>query len=114
MNNMKKPFDDMRVRQALNYAVDKKAYIKVVFSGYADELDSPIAAELAFYVEAGPWPYDPAKAKQLLAEAGYPNGFECRALGRHHHLAQRTMEFLQQQFAAVGVKVTVSRWRPAC
>src|ERR1700722_8835427 len=42
LNNMRKPFNDPRVRQALNYAVDKQAFIKVVFSGHADPLDSPM------------------------------------------------------------------------
>jgi glutathione transport system substrate-binding protein len=107
MNNQKKPFNDIRVRTALNLAVDKKAYIKVVYSGYADELDSPMAPGLAFYAKQEPWPYDPAKAKALLAEAGYPNGFEATVTGGTATLARRTMEFLQQQLAAVGVKLTV-------
>ena len=82
LNNMRKPFNDLRVRQALNYAMDKQAFAKVVFSGYADPIDSPMPPMLAFYAEAGqPWPYDPAKAKALLAEAGYPNGFETDDLG---------------------------------
>ncbi len=108
MNNLKKPFDDIRVRQALNYAVDKVALARVVFSGYAEPLDSPIPPDLGFYSKQGPWPYDPAKAKALLAEAGYPNGFETELWGATSTLARRGMEFIQQQFAAVGVKVTVA------
>jgi glutathione transport system substrate-binding protein len=107
MNNYKKPFNDIRVRTALNLAVDKKAYIKVVFSGYAEELDSPMAPGLTFYAKQAPWPYDVAKAKALLAEAGYPNGFDVTITGGVNTLAKRTMEFLQQQLAVVGVKVTV-------
>jgi glutathione transport system substrate-binding protein len=107
MNNQKKPFTDLRVRTALNLAVDKKAYIKVVYSGYADELDSPMAPGLTFYAKQAPWPYDVAKAKALLAEAGYPNGFDVTITGGTSTLARRTMEFLQQQLAVVGVKVTV-------
>jgi glutathione transport system substrate-binding protein len=107
INNYKKPFNDIRVRTALNLAVDKKAYIKVVFSGYAEELDSPMAPGLAFYAKQAPWPYDVAKAKALLAEAGYPNGFDVTITGGTSTLAKRTMEFLQQQLAVVGVKVTV-------
>lgn len=107
MNNYKKPFNDIRVRTALNLAVDKKAYIKVVFSGYADELDSPMAPGLTFYARQTPWPYDVAKAKALLADAGYPNGFDVTITGGVNTLARRTMEFLQQQLAVVGVRVTV-------
>ena len=82
LNTMSKPFDDLRVRQALNYAVDKTAFAKIVFSGYAEPLDAPIAAEARLLREArAPWPYDPAKAKALLAEAGYPNGFSVELWG---------------------------------
>jgi glutathione transport system substrate-binding protein len=107
MNNYKKPFNDIRVRTALNLAVDKKAYIKVIFSGYAEELDSPMAPGLTFYARQTPWPYDVAKAKALLADAGYPNGFDVTITGGTSTLAKRTMEFLQQQLAMVGVRVTV-------
>jgi glutathione transport system substrate-binding protein len=108
LNTMKKPFDDVRVREALNYAVDKAAFTKIVFSGYAVTLDAPIPPKLAFYSQQGAWPYDPAKAKALLAEAGYPDGFSVELWGATSTLAKRAMEFLQQQLAAVGVKVTVS------
>ena len=108
LNNMKKPFSDVRVREALNYAVDKTAFAKVVFNGFAEPLDAPIPPKLGFYSKQGAWPYDPAKAKALLKEAGYPDGFSAELWGATSTLARRSMEFLQQQFAAVGVKVTVT------
>ena len=105
---MRKPFDDIRVRQALNYAVDKQAFAKVVCNGYAVPLNSCLPANLSGYVSQGaPWPYDPAKAKALLAEAGYPNGFSSTVWGNNASLTQKAMQFLQQQFAQVGVKVEV-------
>jgi len=107
LHTQRKPFDDIRVRQALNYAIDKRAFIKVVYSGYADPMDSVMPAGLSFYVKQGDWPYDPAKAKALLAEAGYPNGFETVLTGGVSTLAQRSMQFLQQQLAAVGVTVRI-------
>jgi glutathione transport system substrate-binding protein len=110
LNTMKKPFNDIRVRQALNYAVDKEAFIKVVWSGYADMMDSPEPPQLTFYQKQSPapWPHDVAKAKQLLAEAGYPNGFEMELWGSTSTVTTRGMQFVQQQFAQVGVKLTVS------
>jgi glutathione transport system substrate-binding protein len=108
MNTMKKPFDDIRVRQALNYAVDKDAFIKVVYNGYADQMDSPEPPKLTYYKKQGVWPYDLAKAKKLLADAGYPNGFETEMWGANNTLVIRGMQFLQQQFANVGVKLKVS------
>jgi len=107
-NVTKKPFDDVRVRQALNYAVDKTAFAKIVWSGYEDPADAPIPPKLGFYVKQGAWPHDVAKAKALLAEAGYPNGFETEMWANTTTIQVRAMQFLQQQLAAVGVKVTVT------
>ena len=107
MNCMKKPFSDVRVRQALNHAVDKTAYLKVVYNGFAEPLDSPIPPKLGFYSPQTPYAYDVKKAKDLLAEAGYPNGFETEMWASNNTLSQRGMQFMQQQLAAVGVKVTV-------
>ena len=107
LNNMRKPFSDPRVRLALNYAVDKQAFIKVVLSGHADPMDSPMPPLLGFYQKQGSYPYDPAKAKALLAEAGYPNGFETTLTGGASTLVQRGMQFIQQQLAAVGVTVKI-------
>ena len=107
MNTLRKPFDDKRVRLALNYAVDKAAYLKVVFNGYGVPLDSPLPTLLPGHVSQTPYPYDPAKAKALLAEAGYPNGFETVLWGGNSTITVRGLQFLQQQLAAVGVKVSV-------
>lgn len=107
MNTMRKPFTDQRVREAMNYAVDKAAFLKVVFNGYGVALESPLPSNLPGYSKQGAYPYDPAKARKLLAEAGYPNGFSTVLWGGNSTITQRGMQFLQQQFAAVGVKVEV-------
>jgi glutathione transport system substrate-binding protein len=107
INVRKQPFDDIRVRQALNYAVDKSAYAKVVWSGYEDVADSPIPPHLSFYSRQDPWPYDPAKAKQLLAAAGHASGVETEIWGNTTTISQRGMQFIQQQLALVGIKVNV-------
>ncbi len=108
LNTRKKPFDDPRVRQALNYAIDKTAFIKVVYNGFGIPMDAPVAPGIAFYSKQGVWPYDPAKAKQLLAEAGYPNGFETEIWNFSNTLNNRASQFLQQQLALIGVKVAVN------
>jgi len=107
LNNMRKPFTDVRVRQALNYAVDKQAFIKVVYNGYADPMDSPEPALMDFYKKQGNYSYDPEKAKQLLAEAGYPSGFDDTLTGVNSTLPVRGMEFIQQQLGAVGIRLKV-------
>ena len=107
MNCLKKPFSDVRVRRALNHAVDKAAYVKVVYNGFAEPLDAPIPPKLGFYSKQTPYAFDPAKAKAMLAEAGYPNGFETEMWGANNTQVQRALQFMQQQLAGVGVKVTV-------
>ena len=69
------PFDDKRVRQALNYAVDKEAINKALFAGLAVPLTSPLPqAQWGFDKSLPGYPYDPAKAKARLAEAGLKPG----------------------------------------
>jgi glutathione transport system substrate-binding protein len=112
INTRKKPFDDVRVRRALNYAIDKTAFIRVAYSGYATPQDAPVAPGIAFYARQGVWPYDPAKAKQLLAEAGYPDGFSTEIWTFNNTINTRAVQVLQQQLAAVGVKVNVVPLEP--
>lgn len=71
--NPDNPWAKKQVRQALNYAIDREAIAKNIFKGEA----TPTGASMPLNAWMGiePYPYDPAKAKQLLAEAGYPNGF---------------------------------------
>ncbi len=107
MNTMKKPFTDVRVRQALNYAVDKDAFIKVVFNGIAGTATSCLAPNTRFYSPQTPYPYDPAKAKKLLAEAGYPNGFETTLWVGTMSVSIKAAQFLQQQLAMVGVNMKI-------
>ncbi len=109
MNTMKKPFNDVRVRQALNYAIDKNAWTKIVYRGFAGPLPSPLPPKLGFHVpQAEQYTVDLAKAKALLAEAGYPNGFEAEMFGRNNTNFIRGMQFVQQQLSQIGVKITVT------
>ena len=108
MNLTKPVFKDVRVRQALNYAVNKEALVKVAFAGYADVAEGIAPLSVDYAVKLGPWPYDPQKAKALLKEAGYPNGFEVELWSAYNHTtASKIIQFLQQQLAQVGVKVRV-------
>ncbi len=108
MNTQHKPFDDVRVREAINYAINKEALAKVAFAGYAIPAEGVLPKGVAFNVKLGPWPYDPAKARELLKEAGYPNGFESTLWSAYNYTtAQKVIQFVQQQLAQVGVKVKV-------
>jgi glutathione transport system substrate-binding protein len=105
MNTMQKPFDNLKVRQAINYAINKDALVKVAFSGYAIPAEGPVPQGVEYAVKMKPWPYDPAKARELLKEAGYPNGFETDLWsGYNNTTAQKVIQFVQQQLAQVGIK----------
>jgi len=112
MNNQKKPFDDKRVRQALNYAVNKDAIVKDVLKGTGAASRGPVlpgtwGADPALKA----YPYDPERAKKLLAEAGYPSGFSTTlwvpesGSGMQAPVAMSTV--MQSNLKAVGVNVSL-------
>ncbi len=74
------PLQDVRVRQALNYGVDKQAFIDGVLEGLTVPASQPVSRVATGYnPNIQPYPYDPGKAKALLAEAGFPNGLKLTA-----------------------------------
>ncbi|MFT4267534.1 MAG: glutathione ABC transporter substrate-binding protein GsiB [Xenophilus sp.] len=108
MNTLQKPFDNPKVREAVNYAINKEALAKVAFSGYAIPADGVLPKGVQYNTKLGPWPYDPKKARELLKEAGYPNGFESTLWSANNYsTAQKVIQFVQQQLAQVGIKVQV-------
>src|SRR5438552_6219838 len=72
----KSPWHDLRVRQAANLAIDREGMSKALFLGYCKTTNSIIPDTFEYYWPPPPAVYDPVKAKKLLAEAGYPNGFD--------------------------------------
>lgn len=108
MNTQKAPFNDVRVRQAMNYAIDKDAYIAVVKNGLSSAASSIIGPATQHYKGNDPYPYDPEKAKELLAEAGYPDGFECTLICASTTGNLKQGEFLQQQLAQVGITMNIN------
>ena len=112
-NNMKKPFDDKRVRQALNMAIDKKAIIDAVYGGAGQPAKNLIPPIMWSYNNSiTDYPHDPAAAKKLLAEAGYPEGFETDLWAMpvqrpYNPDARRIAELMQSDLAQVGVKAHI-------
>jgi peptide/nickel transport system substrate-binding protein len=112
INNQKKPLDDKRVRQALNYAVNKDAIVRDVLKGTGAVSAGPVLPN-TWGADPGlkPYPYDPERAKKLLAEAGFPSGFSTTlwvpesGSGMQSPVAMSTV--IQSNLRAVGVNVTL-------
>ena len=101
------PFTNKKVRQALNYAVDKEAILKSLLAGYGRVLDGQIVGPDGFGYNPAlkPYPHDPKRAKQLLAEAGFPNGFTVKfngSVGRYTK-DKEIEEAVIGQLAEIGV-----------
>jgi peptide/nickel transport system substrate-binding protein len=98
----------VRVRRALNMAIDREAIINAVLNGLGDPANSP-TGPVSGRVEFDPYPYDPEEAMRLLAEAGYPNGFELTlntSNGRYLK-DQEAAEAIQAYLEGVGIRTTV-------
>lgn len=108
MNSAKKPFDDKRVRQALMMAVDRKTLVEGAWSGFGTPIGSHYTPNDRGYVDlTGTHPYDPEKAKALLAEAGYGSGLTFTIKAPQMAYAQRSSQMLQAMFAEVGVTLNI-------
>lgn len=105
MNTQKEPLNNPKVRQAMDYAVNKEAYIQVVDNGMSSVATSIIGPAVQYYKGNEARAYDPEKAKALLAEAGYPDGFTTSVMYANTTANQKRAEFLKQQFEQVGINL---------
>ena len=109
MNNSKPPFSDLRVRQAITYAINRDEVMKGAVFGMAKPIGSHMDPLNPYYVDLSHvYEYAPQKAKQLLAEAGYPQGFEFVLRLAEPYLAyRRAGEIIASQLAEVGLKAKI-------
>nr|CAA9270754.1 ABC transporter, substrate-binding protein (cluster 5, nickel/peptides/opines) [uncultured Armatimonadetes bacterium] len=106
------PFKDKRVRQAFNYAIDKDSIIKTVHAGVTARANGVVPTGIPGHdPEFQGLPYDPERAKQLLAEAGYPEGKGLPPLAitfrQQYPDYTKTCEVIQQQLQAVGIQASL-------
>ena len=112
-NTTKKPFDDVRVRKAINMAINKKAIVDAVYLGSGIPAINPLPPTIWSYNKSiKDDPYNPDEAKKMLAAAGYPNGFETDLWAMpvqrpYNPNAKRIAELMQADLAKVGVKAEI-------
>jgi ABC-type transport system substrate-binding protein/ABC-type dipeptide/oligopeptide/nickel transport system permease component len=108
INNRSGPLADVRVRRAIQHALDRRAIIDGAMYGYGQPIGSHFPPQNAAYVDlTGLYPHDVAKAKALLAEAGYPNGLMLTMKLPPPNYARRSGEIAASQLAAVGIRVKI-------
>jgi peptide/nickel transport system substrate-binding protein len=114
LNNAVKPFDDIRVRQAVNYGVDARQIIDTAFYGEGEPSGSPLIPGLTQYYETAlkdPYPFDPAKARSLLAEAGHGSGgggitLEITVPSKYT-MHVDTAQVIVNQLSAIGISASI-------
>jgi peptide/nickel transport system substrate-binding protein len=106
------PFDKKAVRQAANYAIDKPTVIQKLMAGLGTQVATTVQPlAFGFDPEVKPYPFDQKKAKELLAQAGYPNGVDVTL--HSSTIAQRpSFEAICQMLTEVGIRATPRMWDP--
>ncbi len=106
LNLRRPPFDDIRVRQAIVHALDRRAIIDGAMFGLGVPIGSHFAPHHPAYIDlTGLYPYDPERARALLVEAGLPEGFRATLMLPPPSYARRSGEIVQAQLAQVGITV---------
>jgi len=116
LNHAEKPFDNVKVRQALCYALDRQTILDVAFDGYGSPIGSSMYPAFGKYFMpelTDYYSYDPEKAKSLLTEAGYPDGFDMTiTVPSNYQPHVDTAQVVVEQLKAVGVnaKINLVEW----
>ncbi len=107
LNNAEKPFDDVRVRQALCYAIDRQEILDLAFDGYGYPVGSSMFPAFGKYFDESLtdyYTYDPDEAKRLLAEAGYKDGFDMTiTVPSNYQPHMDTASAIADQLSRVGI-----------
>src|SRR5213594_980267 len=111
MNNSRKPYTDVRVRRAVTLGINKPEVVKGAMFGLGRVIGTNVDPLNPYFVDmSGAMPYDPGKAKKLLAEAGYPNGFEAvLRVAPQYYYTVRTGEVLAAQLQKICVRIKIEQ-----
>jgi peptide/nickel transport system substrate-binding protein len=111
MNNARKPYTDVRVRRALTYGINKQDVLKGAMFGLGKILGTNVDPLNPYYVDmSNAMPYDPAKAKKLLADAGYPNGFDTvLKVSPQYYYTVRSGEVIADNLKKIGVNMRIEQ-----
>ncbi|MCQ8278515.1 ABC transporter substrate-binding protein [Acetobacteraceae bacterium KSS8] len=102
------PLNDVRVRRALSLAIDRSSIVRYILKGYATPTGTQVGPYDFGYQDVPAPAYDPAEARRLLAQAGYPHGFSIRMqVPRRYVKSAEIGQFIAQEFAAIGVAATL-------
>jgi peptide/nickel transport system substrate-binding protein len=105
-NNQKSPFNDLKVRQAMAHALDRDEIIEGATYGYGAPIGTHFAPQHPYYLDlTDTYPHDVEKAKALLAEAGYPDGFSATLKLPPVAYARLSGQIIASQFAEVGIRL---------
>lgn len=107
MNMNKEPFNNQKVREAINIAIDRDLIIETIASGSGESADAIIAPAVYGYFSPGKYEYNPEKAKQLLVEAGYPDGFETSIWVNDNQIRIEVCQAVAAMLQEVGIKAKV-------
>ncbi|QJC28442.1 glutathione ABC transporter substrate-binding protein GsiB [Enterobacteriaceae endosymbiont of Plateumaris consimilis] len=107
-NITKPPFNNLKVRKAINYAINRHILIKVAFSGYAIPSYGIISPLIKYSISYPTIKYNIKKSKELLKQAGYPNGFNTILWSSHNNnTSLKALQIIQQQLLLVGIHIKI-------
>lgn len=108
LNNSLEPVKgNLKLRQAMAYGLDMANLVQAAWQGTADVATSYYAENIMGHKAEGPFPYDPQKAKELLAEAGYPDGIDLTYMTYESAINQAFAEVLQNMWGKIGINLSV-------
>ncbi len=102
------PYTDARVRQAVSYAIDRRAILENLMPGMAEPSTGPLTPRIRGRADLGEIPYDPERAKQLLAQAGYPDGFDTKITTTpRYNMGVELAQAVAAQLSKVGIRAEI-------